>query len=432
MLPLLVAALLALEPGVSTPLRPDGIGRQSIEELLERARRMQATAQQRLGGEIEAVLKEIESGPGPAELAQKVERLVALGEDATPLLVRHIDPGTSGTDKEKLVALQVAHALARMETAPVTDALIEVLRGGTPEGRRNSLRALANTREVARVRPEVENLFRSADATTKQLALKTLLGFGGPEVDVLLTTLLSSGDDAMIGIAIDGLAEQRATASVEPARKILLSPSSGPRHALALLRFFTAVKEVAQQADALAFVRIAQSSSLSLDQRATLIDGLPALAPTLNVELKKAMEPLVATNDRRLKEAALICLARLGDKPSLKAIVGDYDKRVKENDRWANAYVDRADLYARLGDDDEAIRDYRQAIVVGKDDPTLAMGKVSEKLARAYVRKGKLKDAAEVLNRAPIALKELQALADDPEFAPLRNSKYAKDAFGIK
>jgi Flp pilus assembly protein TadD len=89
-------------------------------------------------------------------------------------------------------------------------------------------------------------------------------------------------------------------------------------------------------------------------------------------------------------------------------------------------------MYARLGDDDEAIRDYRQSLSVGKDDPTLPQDEVSEKLARCYVRKGKLKDAADLLNRAPISLKRLGELAEDPEFAPLRNSKFAKDAFGLK
>lgn len=407
-------------------------GRQSIEDLLERARAARAEAHKRLSGDVEALAKEIEAGPSPRELAAKLERLVALGTEATPLIVRWIDPGSPGTDKDRLRALQFSNALARMDTSAVTSELLEVLRGGTSEGRRNALRALASTREVARVRPEIEAVFRAETGQTKQVALRTLLSFGGPENDVLLTQLLGGGDDTLIGLALDGLADQKVTAALESVRKLLNQPGSAPRHAQALLRYFLAVRESANQSDVLAFVRLAQSGSLNLAQRVELVDGLAALNPTLNVELRKAMEPLTASSDRQLKESAQVLLARIGDKGTRREILKEYDELVSKNERWADAYVRRADMHVRLGDDDEAIKDFRQALSIGKDDPTLAQDEVSEKLARAYVRKGKLKDAADLLNRAPISLKRLGELAEDPEFAPLRNSKFAKDAFGTK
>ncbi|MFM7297889.1 MAG: hypothetical protein ACKO4Q_11815, partial [Planctomycetota bacterium] len=380
----------------------------------------------------DALAKEIEASPAPRELAARVERLVALGPEATPLIVRLIDPGSPSTDKERLRALQFSNALARMDTSAVTSELLETLKGGTTEGRRNALRALASTREIARVRPEIESLFRAETGQTRQLALRTLLAFGGPENDVLLTQLLGSGDDALIGMALDGLADQKVATALESVRKLLNQPGSAPRHAQALLRYFLAVRESATQPDVLAFVRLAQSGSLNLAQRVELVDGLSPLNPSLNLELKKAMEPLVASSDRQLKEAAQVLLARLGDKATRREILKEYDDLVSKNERWADAYVRRADMYVRLGDDDEAIKDFRSALSIGKDDPTLAQDEVSEKLARAYVRKGKLKDAADLLNRAPISLKRLGELAEDPEFAALRNSKYAKDAFGTK
>ncbi len=69
---------------------------------------------------------------------------------------------------------------------------------------------------------------------------------------------------------------------------------------------------------------------------------------------------------------------------------------------------------------------------MAKDDPTFKADEAYIKLARAYARKGKLKDAAEHLRRAPISLTQLQSLADDPEFRELRDSKYGKEAFGLK
>jgi tetratricopeptide (TPR) repeat protein len=427
---LIMAAALGL--GAVPPTSQSQVGRQAIEDLLERARAARAESQKRLAGDVDALAKEIEAGPAPRELAAKIERLVALGEEATPLLVRQIDPGSPGTDKERLRALQFATALSRMDTTAVTSELLEVLRGGTPDGRRNALRALATTREVARVRPEIEAVFRAADGTTKQAALRALLAFGGPENDALLTQLLGSGDDSLIGMALDGLADQRAAGALDAVRKLLNQPGSAPRHAQALLKYFHAVRESADASDALSFVRLAQSGSLQLSTRVALVDGIAQLSPSLNLEFKKAMEPLVTSSDRQLKESAQVLLARLGDKSTRKELLKDYDELVSKNERWADAYVRRGDMYARLGDDDEAIRDYRQSLSVGKDDPTLPQDEVSEKLARCYVRKGKLKDAADLLNRAPISLKRLGELAEDPEFAPLRNSKFAKDAFGLK
>ncbi|MBM3986631.1 MAG: tetratricopeptide repeat protein [Planctomycetes bacterium] len=424
----MTAALAAQSPA------PSGsqVGRQSIEELLERTRASRAETHKRLEGEIVALSKELEAAPAPREIAALTERLVALGPEATPLIVRRIDPGSPGTDRERLRALQFANALARMDTSAVTTDLLETLKGGTPEGRRNALRALVSTREIARVRPEVEALFRAESGQTRQLALRTLLAFGGPENNLLFTQLLGGGDDALIGMALDGLTDQKVEAALGDVRKLLSQPGSAPRHAQALLRYFRALRESASQADVLAFVRLAQSGSLNLAVRVELVNGLAALNPTLNLELKKSMEPLVASSDRQLKEAAQVILARLGDKSTRREILKDYDDLVSKNERWADAYVRRADMYVRLGDDDEAIKDLRQALSVGKDDPTLAQDEVSEQLARAYVRKGKLKDAADLLNRAPISLKRLGELAEDPEFAPLRSSKYAKDAFGTK
>ena len=145
------ALLLALSASLASQSPAPGsadVGRQSIEDVLERARAARAEVHKRLSGDVEALAKEIEAGPSPRELATKLERLVALGTEATPLIVRGIDPGSPGTDKERLRALQFSNALARMDTSAVTSELLEVLRGGTSEGRRNALRALASTREA--------------------------------------------------------------------------------------------------------------------------------------------------------------------------------------------------------------------------------------------------------------------------------------------
>jgi tetratricopeptide (TPR) repeat protein len=150
----------------------------------------------------------------------------------------------------------------------------------------------------------------------------------------------------------------------------------------------------------------------------------------LNGELKRALEPSVSSADRKLREAALVLLTRLGDKNSRRELLREADEVVTKNDGWSESYVRRGDIYARIGEDEDAIKDYRQALVVGKNDPSLNAD-TWVKLARAYTRRGKYKDAGDTLRRSPLGDSKLKQLAEDPEFKPLRESKYGKSAFGL-
>jgi tetratricopeptide (TPR) repeat protein len=404
--------------------------RDSIEDLIERARRERAAVQQRLQSEVAALVHELEASPPPKELSAKVERAVALGAEATPLLVRYVDPGVAPVDGERLRSQQVAVALARMDTSAITTELLSVLRSGSSEGRRNALRVLQTTRDQARVAPEVEKLFRAGEGSVKTAALKTLIAFGGDSLAALLAEILGGGDDQLVGLAIDGLADQKAAGSVEAIRKVLAQPQTAARHTDALLHYFRVLPDLVEPADVAAFVRMAQSAATPLEIRVTIVEGLYDLGPALNAEFKRSLEPVVDSADRRLREAGLVLLAKLGDKNARRDVIKEYDDLVEKNDRWADAYVRRADMYVKILDDDEAIKDYRQALSVGRDDAGL-QPETYVKLARCYVRRNKLKDAADVLDRAPISSARLRELADDPEFAPLRKSKYGKDVFGV-
>jgi len=404
--------------------------RDSLEELLERARKQRQIVQDKLRGDVQGLVKELETEPEPKRLSELVEKLVALGQEATPLLVRYLDPGDAPADNEKLRAVQVSAALSRMDTTAVTSELLELLEKGGLDTKRNTLRVLQTSPEVARTQPAVEKLFRSAEGSIRQTALRTLITMGGPALDTVLGEVLVGADENLIGIAIEGLATSSSESAVVQVRKLLAQPAAAARHALSLIAFFKVNPKLITSQDIAAFVKVAQQASVPLDTRVAVIDALAALDPDLNAEFKKSMESIVGAADRRLREAGLILLAKLGDKNSERELVKEFDELVAKNDRWAEAYVRRADMYARIGDDDKAIKDFKEAIAVGRDDPTLQTD-TYEKLARAQVRKGRLKDAADTLNKAPLSRARLRELYDDPEFAPLRNSKYAKDAFAL-
>jgi tetratricopeptide (TPR) repeat protein len=293
------------------------------------------------------------------------------------------------------------------------------------------LRVLQATRDLARARPAIEALFRASEGALRQSALRTMIAMGGAEVDSVVTEVLAGNDENLIGIAISGLASNPSEAAADQIRKILAQTQPAARHAQKLLAYFKANPKLARDTDIDAFLRIAQASSISLDTRVAVVDGLAGLEPALNAELRKALEPIVGAADRRLRESGLILLARLGDKNSERDLVKEFDELVAKNERWSEAYVRRGDMYARIGQDDKAIKDYKEALAVGRDDPTLQPD-VYEKLARAQVRRGRLKDAYETLNRSTLSLARLHELANDPEFKPLLESKWGKDAFGLK
>jgi hypothetical protein len=431
-LPLAAACLLA----AASPTWAERAGddRQSLEDLLLKARERRAQAQAQVRTQLDGLLAELSPSnrtPTPAEVASAVERIVKLGADATPLLVKRLDAPDGATEREKLVAREVATALSKMDTKPVTHELLALLSSAGNDGKRNVLRVLASTPEPERARPAVAGLFRSSTGELKHTCLRTLLGMGGAADDALLAEVLQGSDDTLIGLAIDALSAQRSAGAAEQVRRILLDARLAQRHAASLVDYFRTQPSLATPADVQAFVRLAASSSVAVDVRVHVLERLPALKPTLNVELKRLMEPLIGSPDRKLHEGALVFLSRLGDKAARKELLREYDELVSKNENWSESYVRRADMLAKLGDDDDAIKDYKHALVSSRNDPTVNP-ETWVKLARAYTRRGKFKDAAETLRKSPLADAALKALADDPEFVPLRDSKYGKEAFGLR
>jgi tetratricopeptide (TPR) repeat protein len=407
----------------------------SLEDFLSRARAEREKVQAALKGPVEAIVRELEAtdrNTNAKRLRELVDRAVALGPDATPLLVEFIDPGDAALDGERWRATQVATALSRMDTTPVTARLLALLRDGSLEGRRNSVRGLAGSLADSRVRPALTAAFHASQGSLRQTILRALIAAGGPETDALLGEVLASGDGALVSLALTGLAETGAAGSADRVRKILFDASLSKAHARELLQYLRACPQVVGEAEIAALCRIARDGP-PLDVRIQVLDALPEFKPPLNAELKRALEPLtVPTNDRALREAALIALTTLGDKGARKDLLRPYDDAVDQNEgRFAEPYSRRAQIHFRIGDYDAAIKDNIAAIKAGVDDPTLKPDTYVA-LARCYARKGKVKEAAEWVRKAPISISQLRALADDPDFRELRDSKYGRDAFGLE
>jgi len=428
-MPLPVPTLVALSllAPLGLPWSQDERG--SLEDFLERARAEQAALHGRLQGQVDGLIKQLEELDRNSRRRKAnglVLRVVELGTNATPLLVPYIDPGVEATDKKSYRAGKVSDALERMNVAPITAQLIRALQTGSEHGRSNAARVLASASDRERVRPEVLAAFRAGEGDLKATCLRTLISLGGPENEVLLSEVLGGSDEALVDLALEALAELRSEEVALQVRAILRDKARAERHAPALVTYYSALPDLVDEEELADFVRIARSNA-AVEVRIAVIDALPDFDPSLG-DVKKALAPIVSSRDEDLREAGLVCLARLGDRGSKKRLLEPYDAVVERNKAWSEAYDDRARIYFRIEDYDKAIHDYKDALKLGRDDPK-PVPERKVMLARCYARKGKLKDAAEHLGSAPISIDERRAYGDDPDFRELRESRWGQKLF---
>lgn len=456
----LCAAGLAPAPGLSGQQPGQQPGqRTSLEEYLRVARLERAELHRRLGAQTEEYigrLARLSEDASAASLEQAISALASLGVDATPLLVRHLEVTTTPDDPEAGEARQhamarrradrVAEALHRMPCDPIRLELLELAEHGSDGARIRALRVLENTSPPEPVRTRLRALLASAEGELAEALLGTLIAVGGEGQEALLVEQLRRTDlphaelAPLVDLALGALASTEPDSGPETARgagssdalaavrALLADPEAANLHGEALLAYFLAQPDLVRSEEVLQFVHIATGSAPRATRLAVLA-ALPELDPPLNHDLRSGLAPLLSERDNALREAALVALATLGDRSSKKDLLAGYNDSVDRNDRWYRGYSERGWVLLRIGENDGAIRDFRKALEYGKDSatlqPTTYIG-----LARAFARKGKLKDAAEWLRKAPVSLAELQALEVDRDFIALRESRWGKEAFG--
>ena len=416
-----LAGVLALWliPATPAPQAPDE--RASLEELLERARARREELHARLRDEVQTVIAVIDKEPLPATTQKRAllaSDLIALGTEATPILMRWSDPGVAPEDRDRFRCVVVVQALARMDTRPVTDALLDLLEKGSLQGRRNAVTVLRGRAEVERVRAQLLRTFRDATGPLREDAFQALVGKPHADNDGILSEVLGGDDPKLIDLALANVTAARNESAAAKVRALLASERAG-EHADALLLYFRTLPKLTGDDEIHAFLRLAAETSLSSEKRIELVDSMLEFKPRLNTPLRKALEPIVNAANRKVAEAGLVLLAGLGDRPSRRELLAPFDDFVDRNETWAPAYVRRAEILRRIADLDEAIKDYKRALDLSKDTGT-AKPDTYIGLARCYALKGKLKDASDYLRIAPISLGQLRALKQDPDFRELR------------
>ena len=425
-------ALLVLLAALAASAPTEAQGRESVEELLERARREMKATHARLSGAVKELVEQLEQldrvtrrKKGPTV----VKRMVALGSEATPLLVAYLDPGESEEEPVAWRAGRVADALEHMNVAPIHTDLIGVLRLGSPRGRNNAARVLAAAADPVMVRPEILSIFRQSEGALRGSCLKTLIAIGGQGDEALLAEVLQGEEEPLIDMALHALAERSIAAAAADVRAILLDRSRAERQAVGLIAYYRALPDLVGDDEAEAFLRVVRGGS-SVEVRVAVIEALPDFGLKLS-DVRRGLEPITVSREDDLREAGLATLARLSDRSARKKLLAPYKDDVKDNPRWAKARARRAAVYYRIGDFGEAIKDYEEAIELTRLDGRSEPDYYAE-LARCQVREGKLKDARDTLRRSPLSLSRLHDLANDPDFRALRDSRYGDEAFGLE
>ena len=426
---LLLRFLTLVAPALAAPAA--AADRRSLEELLREARAHRDAVQAELTTVVEDTMTQLEELAGSVrtgDVAALRERLLGLGPPAAPALVPYLDPGENQPVAAVFRARVVVEVLGVLASPAITDELLRLAAEGPLLRRCNALAVLATSPEPARVVGALQGLLHASEPEVREAALGALGRLGGPQALEALRGALEDPEPKVVDAALASLG---AVSSPEVAQLVLalLARAGAETHLAALTKFYAA-----------------RPALLALEEHQAVLAELvvrPAAAKSdvigmLELWNRHEVEPRPATrrtlgalsehvNDV-LREHVLILLARAKDKSARRDFLAPYNDQVARQEDYHEVYTGRGVAYYRLAEYTNAIKDFRDAIAkqsARNPDAAPYLG-----LARAYARMGRFKDAADYLNKAPVALPVLRALASDPAFAEMLETRY-RDSFQL-
>lgn len=402
--------------------------RESLQEFLERLRRLQQGLLSGLKANVEQALRALETEAKTRRIEGLEEarlRLVALGAESAPLLVDRIDPGAAADDTQKLVAQYVTAALVELPTRATTQRLAEIARSGSPDGRLNAVRLLAVAPDREEATRVLTFLYRKGEGKLRAAALSALAKLGGAENETLLKDALADRDPDTVKLALGALANAHSIALAPSVLRLLEVPREAGTYVEGFLSYYRACPEALDKAHMAALVRVAQEFAVPTESRVRILEVVPTFADRVDNDVRKTLRAISDSPSREIREAALVALVLLADKAARKDLLSDYDAQIERNKGWANSYEARANVLYRIGEYKDAIKDYTKSLQLSADDARARQDTAFIGLARCYMQLGKLKEAAQSLEKATISMKDLAALAQEPLFAKLaKDPKY--------
>jgi tetratricopeptide (TPR) repeat protein len=414
--------------GASLFARERAKGDGSLESYLEKLRKERDTELERLRPAVEASAKKLGSARSGAERKKLQQELEAFGPEAAPILLTYLDPGPQGGEAEERCALEVAQLFARTRPAGIVDELARRARSGTNKGRANALTALGSVSEGPRAVAHLRTLHGELAGALRGACVRSLslLAPGDP----LLVASLSDTHPAVVSAALVALRDEPRKAPRAEVLTVLTDPNRGADVLEELVAYLTVPGQTIDEDSAATLLRFAGRADLKPEVRLVVLAGIPRLGVPLNPKLKREFEPLTATNDAAIKDAALVALTLLKDSKARRELVKLYDDQVKDNDGWPLAYQRRGKIFLRIQEYGPAAKDFARALELMEESARMpANRELWIDLARAYVLDDKLAKAADVLQGPDFVLTtELRRdLAADPDFKALvESTKYRK------
>jgi len=436
---LLVLGALLLAPATPThAFQTDG-PRRSLEEMLAAERTAAAAKLDALRPEVSSLLSSLRSlaasKSGDNRVALLRAQLIELGPTITPLLVQVINPKDDAQSLDLRLALHVATVLKALPLEAVLDELVAIAQTGSPAGRSLAVRILGASGEPARVGPLLANLYHDNNAL-RLPALRSLCQLGGPDAEAVLAEVLASADSLsqetkkdreLITEAVAALADTiRKVQAVTPGQLAFLRTVIESRAArdliVPLIDFASALPQnTFSPEDTERFIKLASDRLVSKDDRIRLLNAIPDLGLVFERGMDKQFEEVLDETNPKLVEAALVCLARFGDKGAKKDLMKPYKEQVADKRNDPVGYEARGGILTRLHEYDAAVIDYKKAIKLyaDKKKSPYASNAAYTGMARALCLAGDIRAASKALDDSSLSTVQLRNLAKDPDFAAL-------------
>ncbi len=404
--------------------------RESLEDLLRRARSERKKVHDRLRPQVDSFVEALGAlEPDSPTRKMLLDKLAALGTEAVPLIVPYLSPSPPDDATARVRAAVVARALVDMPKGAALDDLLALARGDNAVARGHAIEVLGHaSKEATIVGPQLVALYRdpNAPADVRLAVIAALARLGGPDNLALIGSALQDAQSSsVVAAALVALAEG-AHAQAAPDVVALLQSPSAPKYTREILRYFQSCRGAVDDGVVGALMRLAADARVGEKELVFLLGSIPDFAPGWKSEWRDILEPLVTSSDNDVKEAALICLACLGDRRSKSDVLTYYDQVVHENENWPKGYEQRADVLMRLREYADAAKDYEKAIKLSRSGPEFTRA-MWLGLARAHARAGKVRDAHKTLEVSPLEPATIRELANDPDFRELRDhSRYGK------
>jgi tetratricopeptide (TPR) repeat protein len=416
---------LALAGPAPTHAQGQGQGQDgSLEAFLERVRSAGEAERERLRPLVEDVVQRLGRARTSSEVQKLQAELDALGSEAPSLVATYLDPGPDSKPEAEKQAQEAAAWLERHPDSALFEGLAALARQGSPLGRRLAIRLLGTTPESERALETLRALHAELGGPLRAECVRSLARLD-PEEPLLVASLADTHPE-VAAAAVRALANEPRKRPRPEVIALLEDQNRGADVLSELVAYLSFPGQSVEEEAVAALLRYAGRADLPVTARLGVLEGVPRFTSGVTTRMRKEFDALVASPESAVRDGALIALTLLKDSRARRELMRPFDEQVQTNENWPLAYQRRAEVLFKIGEYRDATRDYLDAIRLHGDVAKLpANRELWVSLARAQLRDGKLKAAAETLDEFGLPSDLRKSLRADPDFRPLvEHAKY--------